>query len=532
MTDTIGRAEPNLWPAEQTGASVPNGPTRAEHADENAGDDEPGYVNLAMFIGVMAAIGLLGSWWAVAAIGLLALMLFMHELGHYLTARASGMQVTEFFLGFGPKVWSFTRGETEYGIKAIWAGAYVRITGLNTIEEVDPALEHRTYRAKSYPRRMWVITAGSVMHFLMAFVGLIIMFAVVGSYGTSDPDPSDWIIGTVVQDTAAQAMGMEEGDRITAVNGTDVSSFDDLAAAVGPLAGQSVEFIVDRDGDVVALEGDLGVNSGDVVNRGFGLTLLSPVGSEPWQVASVADDSNASEFGFETGDLLMSAGGVTVTDRPALAEVLFERDNNAIVIDVERRGQPVALTGEVALDLDQAPRGFLGIGPQVAPAAPVGLGEAVQASAKDFAWISGRSLAIFDPDTWISLFRPNQPDEQVSTGGSGDVVVSDGSGGAGRPMSAVGAGRLWVDADSAEHRIFIFVLVNISIGIINLAPVLPLDGGHAVIATYERLRELITRRPHRVDAARLIPVTWVVVVLLVVVGVWSIALDVFSWPPI
>ncbi|MBW3645134.1 MAG: site-2 protease family protein, partial [Actinobacteria bacterium] len=79
-------------------------------------------------------------------------MIFMHELGHYLTAKAAGMKVTEFFIGFGPRLWSFRRGETEYGFKAIPAGAYVRIIGMSNLEEIDPAEEDRTYRQKSYWR--------------------------------------------------------------------------------------------------------------------------------------------------------------------------------------------------------------------------------------------------------------------------------------------------------------------------------------------------------------------------------------------
>ena len=81
-------------------------------------------------------------------------MLFVHELGHFLAARRAGMKVTEFFLGFGPRIWSFRRGETEYGLKAIPLGAYVRIIGMNNLEDVDPADEPRTYRAKGYWSRV------------------------------------------------------------------------------------------------------------------------------------------------------------------------------------------------------------------------------------------------------------------------------------------------------------------------------------------------------------------------------------------
>src|SRR4029079_19291502 len=94
----------------------------------------------------------------------------LHELGHFLTAKKAGMKCTEFFIGFGPRIWSFRRGETEYGVKAIPAGAYVKIIGMNHLEEVDPSDEERTYRRKPFWRRLSVAVGGSTMHFLIAFV--------------------------------------------------------------------------------------------------------------------------------------------------------------------------------------------------------------------------------------------------------------------------------------------------------------------------------------------------------------------------
>ena len=84
----------------------------------------------------------------------LLVMIFLHELGHYLTAKWAGMKVTEFFLGFGPRIWSFQRGETEYGLKAIPAGAYVRIIGMHNLDEVPPEDEPRTYQNQPYWRKM------------------------------------------------------------------------------------------------------------------------------------------------------------------------------------------------------------------------------------------------------------------------------------------------------------------------------------------------------------------------------------------
>ena len=130
---------------------------------------------LLLLFGAFLSLALLGGFSAVVVVISIVLIFFFHELGHYLVARMSGMQVTEFFIGFGPRIFSFHRGETEYGLKAIPAGAYVRVTGMNNLEDVDPALENRTYRAQTYPKRLALTLAGSATHFLLALFLLIVI---------------------------------------------------------------------------------------------------------------------------------------------------------------------------------------------------------------------------------------------------------------------------------------------------------------------------------------------------------------------
>src|SRR5436309_3494332 len=116
----------------------------------------------------------------LAVIGALIAIVMLHEFGHFVTAKWSGMKVSEYFFGFGPRLWSIKKGETEYGIKAIPVGGYVRILGMNNLEQVDPADEPRTYRQKSYPRRLLVAVAGSTMHFVSAFFVLVMLWTAVG----------------------------------------------------------------------------------------------------------------------------------------------------------------------------------------------------------------------------------------------------------------------------------------------------------------------------------------------------------------
>ncbi len=108
----------------------------------------------------------------------LIVMIMLHELGHFLAAKHGHMKVTEYFLGFGPRLWSFRRGETEYGVKALPLGGYVKIPGMTNLEEVAPEDEDRTYRQQPFHARLLVAVAGSAMHFLMAFVLLWVLLAV------------------------------------------------------------------------------------------------------------------------------------------------------------------------------------------------------------------------------------------------------------------------------------------------------------------------------------------------------------------
>ena len=117
---------------------------------------------LVVGAGVAAAV-FTGTTGTLAVVLAIVIMIMLHELGHFATAKWGNMKVTEYFLGFGPRLWSIRRGETEYGVKAIPAGGYVKIIGMSNLDVVDPADEERTYRAKPYRHRLGVAVAGSTM---------------------------------------------------------------------------------------------------------------------------------------------------------------------------------------------------------------------------------------------------------------------------------------------------------------------------------------------------------------------------------
>ncbi|MFP5318352.1 MAG: M50 family metallopeptidase [Acidimicrobiia bacterium] len=196
-----------------------------------------------------------GSFPALAFVLALMASVMIHEAGHFLTAKWTGMKVTEFFLGFGPRLWSTRRGETEYGVKAIPAGGYVRIVGMSNVEKgIDPSEEHRTYRQQSYPKKLLVAVAGIVTHFVMAFLLLMILWTVVG---VPDPDQPTLEVGSISRletgPSPAQEAGFRVGDKIVAVDGQPLERWADLPAYIQERPGRPIAFTVERDGERLTL---------------------------------------------------------------------------------------------------------------------------------------------------------------------------------------------------------------------------------------------------------------------------------------
>ncbi len=187
----------------------------------------------------------------------------LHEAGHFLTAKKFGMKVTQFFIGFGQTIWSTRRGETEYGIKALPFGAFVRITGMTTLDEVDPRDEPRSMRNKPAWQRAIVMVAGSFMHFALAFVLLLIL-----AMGIGQPNNNTTTIGSVspcvpaslsafdqgscknnLGAAPALTAGIKSGDKIVAFAGKPVHNWTQLGTAIRDQpAGVRVPVTLLRDG--------------------------------------------------------------------------------------------------------------------------------------------------------------------------------------------------------------------------------------------------------------------------------------------
>ncbi|TML80499.1 MAG: hypothetical protein E6G04_02990 [Actinobacteria bacterium] len=176
----------------------------------------------------------------------------LHEFGHFVTAKKFGIKVEQFFIGFGPRLWSVRKGETEYGVKALPVGGYVRIAGMNPFEEIAPEDKDRVFKSKKPWQRAIVLSAGSFTHFV---IGLIIIAAVLAAVGRPTDTPTTTIAGIQPafdgHPSPAQVAGLRAGDILVAVNGHRVTKWQeavDILHAVGP---NRVEITVRRKGMLV-----------------------------------------------------------------------------------------------------------------------------------------------------------------------------------------------------------------------------------------------------------------------------------------
>jgi membrane-associated protease RseP (regulator of RpoE activity) len=216
--------------------------------------------------------GLLGI---LAFVVLMLFAIFFHELGHYVTARWAGIKVSKFFLGFGPTLWSFRRGrpetvadedgklitrpETEYGVKALPLGGFVKIVGMSPYEDLAPEDVPRAFPSAPAWKRAIVLAAGSATHFVTAFIFLILIFSVVG---LPNPDrPTLQIEGVQLEingkESPAAKAGLEPGDRIVEVNGEKVARFQEVRTAIRASDGDPVSLLVrKKDGQTETLRLD------------------------------------------------------------------------------------------------------------------------------------------------------------------------------------------------------------------------------------------------------------------------------------
>lgn len=357
----------------------------------------------------------------------------VHEFGHYITARKFGMRISEFFLGFGKRIWSFQRGETEFGLKAIPAGGYCKIEGMAPNDEMPEGEEGRAFYKASSAKKLIVLGAGSFLHFVLGFLLLFLLFVGIG---TNQVLP---VISEVVSNSAAQAAGIQPGDEIVAINGKKVTEWYKDVEVIRQSQGAELTLDLNRDGELLTIVTNARLTDVDGTKR-YVLGIINDVGLKR-------------------------------------SSVLLSVKNSAIVT-------------------------------------------------KSFLTESVKSLAKLPekiPALWGATVRGEERDANGLVGVVGVARVSG---------QAVGSDKL-----TPMERLATFVLIvaslNIFVGIFNLLPILPLDGGHMAVAIADEIRAFFARlrgrpRPAPIDVTVLTPITMVVFVVLATLTLLLLVADVIN----
>jgi membrane-associated protease RseP (regulator of RpoE activity) len=353
------------------------------------------------------------------------LMILVHELGHFVTAKRFGIKVEEFFVGFGPRLFSFRRGETAYGLKAFPLGGYVRIAGMNPLEEPAPEDRDRLFTAKPAWQRAIVLVAGALTHFVLAFLLLVSFFWFVGVpvFGGAE------VVGVTPEiegrRSPAVEAGLRPGDRFVRVDGRPVESYREFLTYIDTHAGEELAIVVERDGELITLR--------------------------------------ATPTETRDGKELVGRLGIVVS------EAVVARDRSGPVEGVSTAGRAFG---------DMVVGSFRAMG------------------------------QVFGPE---GISRVAQ------------LLTGERERSAADPVGVVGAARVSgqaVAAGQAEVFFSLFAFFNVFVGILNLLPLPPLDGGHVAVLAFER----VTGR--QLDQRKLIPVTALVAGFLLLFTVSLFYLDV------
>jgi membrane-associated protease RseP (regulator of RpoE activity) len=408
----------------------------------------------------------------VTAVGILAFIVallvsvMLHEAGHFLTARHYGMKATQFFVGFGPTLWSRHKGETEYGVKAIPAGGFVKIVGMTPLEEVEPGDEDRAFYKQSAGRKTVVLAAGSTVHFIIC---VVLVFGTILGLGIPDPTapvlakPQDCLALSITADTKVVPSGAK----------------DDSGAC--------------------------------------------PTGTVP---------SVAAASGLQAGDRVLAAGGQRIDDYVDFQKLIRASAGVPLTVLVERSGQhktltltPLTATRPDLTDTQKSVTvGAIGVAPDGNTLRHVGFLAAFPET--------GRQVGALVTGTWDTITK------KLGTLGSVYGPDRDPTGFVG----VVGVGRVSGEVFDAPvpfvTRVagFLFIIagLNLFVGIFNLLPLLPLDGGHIAVVLFEKVRDRLRRARgyvgeiQRVDYNKLMPVTMAVVVLFAGFTVWLLGADIVN----
>jgi regulator of sigma E protease len=416
--------------------------------------------------------------WGLYVLGflfVLGVVVFFHELGHFLVARWCGVTVTTFSIGFGRELGAFVdRHGTRWRVAAIPLGGYVKfLDDTNAASQPSATapenLPPGSFHGKPVWQRALVVAAGPVANFLVA---ALIYTAVNATYGVSMITAR---VDEVVAGMPAEKAGIKAGDIITDIDGWSIETFDDVVRIVTASSGRTLNITVDRAGEVHTFpvtpavrdqESDLGVTLrlGDIgINRVL-----------PARIGTVVPDSPAEKAGIESGDVITAIDGAPVTSFEDVINMVGPAAGRTLAITVDRAGTartievvPGAVDGKKP-DGTPYKQGRIGVSPDRPAPVAVSLPEAVRLGVREtYANIVQTITGIWD------ILAQRQSADQVG----GPILMAE--------VTARVVELGW------EPLLRWTALISANIGLLNLLPIPLLDGGHLVFYAVEAIR----RRP-------------------------------------
>lgn len=415
----------------------------------------------------------------LAFLFVLGIVVFVHELGHFLAARRIGVRVLTFSLGFGPKIFSTKRGDTEYAISAIPLGGYVKMAGEQPDDERSGANDE--FLSKSKWQRFQVLIAGPLMNVLLAIVvlaGVLYQGADVPLY---EDEPA--VVGRVEEGSPAGQAGVQVGDRIVSIDGVETPTWDDVFMYVVPKANREITMVVDRGGQMV----DIPLTPAAVTKFEIGEIGVQPVAR--LQLTVVSPGGPAERGGLKVRDVLLSVDGQTDVTPQWLTSHLQGATGREVEFRVRRDGAEQVVT--VIPEEGPLPVG-IGWSPYETKLVQPGFFEAIGMSLERN-WEGTKLIAT----TLAGLFTRETPVRQLM----GPVAIGE--------LSGTAAQLGWV-------ALFNFMaMISLNLGLINLMPIPVLDGGHIAILGLEGL----ARRDFSMKVKEKILIAGFAVILMLMVTV-------------
>ena len=427
----------------------------------------------------------------LAFLFVLGVLVFVHELGHFLAARRVGVRVITFSLGFGPKILKFTRGETEYCVSVVPLGGYVKMAGENPDDPRSGQPDE--FLSKTKWQRFQILIMGPLMNIVLAVVVLAVVLAQGAHVAAYRDEPP--VVGVVVKGSPAERAGLMAGDRILVVNADRVDTWEDMLMRVAVKPDRDIELSVLRGGQTIVI----GVRPEAQGRFEVGTLGVMPANTHPI-VDSVIKDGPAEKAGLQAKDQIVAINGEPMVFRSQLITEISKHGGQTVALTVKR--------GDSTLQLDATPakrgtRGMLDmyLTDRVKTFTPGPL-EAIKLSVEENIESSG---LIFR--TLAGLFTGETSVRQLQ----GPVGIAQ--------LSGESAAEGWISLFS------LMAMLSINLGILNLMPIPVLDGGHILILMLEG----IARRDFSMRVKEKMLLAGFVVLMMLMVTVIYNDLTRISW---